>query len=144
MKEVSIAVRAAYRTALKNNITYNGGIVPVYGKIVPDDASFPHIYFANQSSDNASSKDEFANEHTINIEIVHRSIDGEEEWVTEEISNDVKEIIAVMDQSDYPAINGDFHFVEVTFENDTELIQRTDTHWVFRKILTFHNIIDQL
>lgn len=144
MKEVSIAVRTAYRTALKNNVLYNSVVVPVHGKVVPDDSSFPYIYFANQSSDNASSKDEFANEHIINVEIVHRSMNGSDEWVTEELSNQVKEILARLEQSQYPVINSDFWFVEVTFENDNELTQRTDTHWIFRKILTFHNIIDQI
>ena len=144
MREVSVAVRTAYRTALKNNITYNSKVVPVYGKIVPVDAKFPYIYFANQASQNDSSKDEFANQHTINVEIVHGTMDGSDESATEDISNQVKQILGVLDQSDYPTIISPFWFVEITFDVDTELIQRTETHWVFRKILTFNNIIDQL
>lgn len=143
MMEVSRAVRDAYVNKLKGSITYDSKVVPVFGKVVPPNATFPYIYVSTQQSSNASSKSCFSNNHVISIEIVSRSMDGNNEWETDVLSSEVKFRIATMHQIDYPAIDSDFWFVQVEFSNDTELVQRTETDWIFRKIITFNNIVDQ-
>lgn len=144
MKEVAIDVRSAYRSSLVNNISHDGSIVPVYGKIVLPDAPMPYIYFPDQETSNASSKDQFSNEHYINIEIVYSSQDGDGDWISDAISMQIKSILAVLDQIDYPSWGSNFHFVEVEFESDRELKHFVKDHWVFRKILVFRNIIDEV
>lgn len=143
MKDVAIDARAACRVALRGNVSYNSKPVGVYGKIVPSDVEMPYIYFPDQTTSNASSKDCFSNDHTLNVEIVHSTLDGDEEWATDEIANQVKGILARLHQIDYPTWGSSFHFVEVTFVSDQELKHFVKEKWVFRKILVFNLLMDE-
>lgn len=139
MREVSLALRSAYVTALRASLTF-----PVYGKLVPNDTSFPYIYFPTQITNNDSAKDMFSTDHTINVEVVHKTPNTDRTYEVEQICNQIKQIIAPLTHDDMLPLGDGLFLVDTNFENDTELLQYTDTHTIYRKILTFSNIIDEV
>lgn len=139
MREVSLALRTAYVTALRASLS-----VSVYGKMVPKDVTFPYVYFPTQLSNNDSAKDMFTTDHSINIEVVHKTAYTDRAFEVEQICNQIKEIIAPLTHDEMIVLGDGLFLVDTNFESDTELLQYTDTHTIYRKILTFTNIIDEL
>lgn len=135
MKEVAYDFRVAIIGMLQG-ITFDGNPVPVWGKVVPPSVDPPYITIPTQSSVDDSAKDIFFTDHTINIEIVVRSMEGGNFGDADLIANDVKQRLYSLRSADYPVIPG-FGIVDLKFESDTDLSDYTGSYWYFRKVLTF-------
>lgn len=144
MKEVALIARTAYVQALKNKVTLNGKLVPVYAKMIPSDVAYPYIYIPTQRSQNNSAKNYFSTDHTINVEAVVRSASGNNSNELDLLSGQVKEILAKMHHIDMPQLTGGLWNVDTTFEDDNELTDYDSAGVVFRRIMTFSNIIDEV
>lgn len=143
MKEVSNALRIGYISKLNGNVILSGSPVPVYGRVVPASLEPPYIYFPSQSQSDASPKDRFMSENTVNIEAVVKSIDGGNFHELESICNQVKQLVCSFDAKDWPQASG-FGTVNSWFVDDNEITDWVDGKWVFRKVMRFENTVEQL
>lgn len=140
MKTVDYKVRVGIVNKLRGNVMLNGSAIPVRSRVVTSSTPGTYIYMPRQSSDNGSSKQYFSTDHSIDIEIVHRSVDGAYSTEIDSLTNQVLEILAQKDMIDMPDIDGlvDFEYVRSTQLNDYGA-----TYTILRNILTFELIIDE-
>lgn len=142
MKDVTGAIRTAVVSKLRNNITLDGSAVKIYARVAPVGNSGNYIYIPRQSSTNDSSKQYFSTEHSMDIEVVHRSEDGTYVNPLEVMVNQVMQILDVKFQKDMPQPIG-FGLVDFVFVRRNELIDYDGTYTIMRVVLTFEAIIDE-
>lgn len=136
MIDVSLPIRTAVIGRLRGNIVYDGVSVSVFGRVVPEEVEYPFIYLPNQLTLQDSSKTNFGYNHTLNIECVYRRSDGSGNDAVDIISGQVLELLLPFQQSNEIDISdAGLTVVKSILVDETDLVERTDTFYYFRKII---------
>jgi hypothetical protein len=140
--ELSTALRTGYFSALNGNVTYNGNPVKVYDTFaLPEDAGYPYILLSSQTSQQRGIKTSKVYDATILIDIVT----GEDRPIgrmpAEQIAEQVENIINTTN-IDITA-NG-YAIGSTNRESDTDLGNKNDMYYIFRKLMSYRHIINKL
>lgn len=143
MKNSGTALRKAYYQKLHGAIMVRGEAVPV----VADDRMLtrkPYIFLGPQSATDISTKQSWADDRSITIDICTGSsegIGGPSE--SEDIANQVCELIAPSDYANWPDVGPDFQITTLQKVNEIDRVEKDDTETIYRKIITFRHQVHE-
>lgn len=135
MLDVSLPVRTAVISRLRGDIIYDGVEIPVFGRVVPEKVDYPFVYLPTQLSLQDSCKTAFGYEHTLNVEVVYRRSDGSGNDALDIISGQVKELLLPFNQIDEIDLGPNLHLRSSLLVDETDLVERTEPFWYFRRII---------
>jgi len=144
MNDPGEALRKGYYTALNGNITVNSANVPVYDR-VPNNIGYPFIKLSTQTTTDISDKTAFMTNNTIVIDIV-TGYDGNDggKADSDDIANQVLGLIRTR-SSGYIDLTADgFNIVTTTLDSSNTIEENKDTHYIYRRVLTFRHIIHEV
>lgn len=143
--ELSKSIRTAYYTALNGNITFNSKVVPVFDAFaLPDGVTYPYILLSSQTSNQLRIKRCKRYNATILVDIVTGSTDpigrSDAEDIAEQIDNIVSpDTFKDLDLSDY-----DYQIIDTYRDNDTDLSDKNNIYYIFRKLLTYNHLVVEI
>lgn len=138
--ELSSAVRTGYFTALNGNITYNGEEVPVYDTFAMQDGTpYPYILLSSQTSTQRGTKGCKLYDATILIDIVTGNLNKSGRFQAEQIAEQIDDLAYNIDIS----VNG-FKIGNTLRESDTDLGDKNEQYYIYRKLLRYGLLIDKL
>jgi len=143
--ELSKAVRTAYFTALNGNITFNSNVVPVFDAYaVPDGIPYPYILLSSQTSNQLQIKRCKRYNSGILIDIVTGSTDliGRED--SEDIAEQIENIINPNTFIDIDLSSYGYQLMNTIRENDTDLSDKNNLYYVYRKLMSYNFLIAKL
>ena len=141
MKDPRKAIRSAYRTAL-SSLTYNGSSVPVYDK-VPQNASYPYVHIAEQTTLDLSDKTSYGQDVTVLLDIVTGftpNIGGKSP--SDDIANEILQVIHIRG-TNIDLSGNNFNCVTTMLESDTSLEELEENYHIYRRLLRFRHHIEQ-
>lgn len=143
--EISKAVRTAYFTALNGNITFNSNVVPVFDAYaVPDGIPYPYILLSSQTSNQLTIKRCKRYNASILIDIVTGSTDLIGRSDAEDIAEQVEDIVNPDTFIDLDLSAYGFQLGNTTRDNDTDLTDKNNIYYIYRKLLTYNHLIVKL
>lgn len=143
--ELSKAIRTAYFTALDGNITHNAQVVPVYDAFaIPDGVTYPYILLSSQTSNQLSIKKCKRYNASILIDIVTGSTDPIGRSDSEDIAEQVDDIINPDTFQDLDLSAYGYQLGNTTRESDNDLSDKNNIYYIFRKLLTYNHLIVKL
>lgn len=143
--ELSKAVRTAYYTALNGQITFNSNIVPVFDVYaLPDGVPYPYILLSSQTSNQLTIKRCKRYNASILIDIVTGSTDPIGRSDAEDIAGQIEDIINPDTFIDLDLSAYDYQLMNTTRDNDTDLTDKNNIYYIYRKLLTYNHLIVKL
>ena len=140
--ELSKAIRTAYYTALNGNVTYNGNDVPLFDAYaVPNGVSYPYILLSSQTSNQLRIKRCKRYNASILIDIVTGSTDPIGRSDAEDISEQIDNIISPDTFKDLDLSAYDYQIIDTYRDNDTDLSDKNNVYYIFRKLLTYNHLV---
>lgn len=140
--ELSKAIRTAYYTALNGNVTYNGNDVPLFDAYaVPDGISCPYILLSSQTSNQLRIKRCKRYNTSILIDIVTGSTDPIGRSDAEDIAEQVDNIVSPMTFEDLDLSGYGYQICDTYRDGDTDLSDKNNIYYIFRKLLTYNHIV---
>ena len=143
MRSPEQKIKEALYLTLNNNITYNGGVVPVY-TVVPDSVGSHYIFIAEVNEENADLKDRFmtAGYFVVQIFTAFNTTAGSQLAMLS-IANDVLNAIqptvgAILD------LSPNFKNTYLYRENSLGFSEDDKTRKIERKVLRFRFQVEQL
>lgn len=134
--ELSKAIRTAYFTALNGNIIFDSKIVPVFDAYaLPDGIPYPYILLSIQTSNQLSIKRCKRYNASILIDIVTGSTDPIGRSDTEDIAEQIEDIINPDSFVDLTAT--DYQIGNTIRESDNDLTDKNNIYYIYRKLLTY-------
>jgi hypothetical protein len=145
MKFASHIVRKGIIAKLKNAITYNSAIVPVYGR-VPDNATYPYIKVgdAEMNEDEFNSSSYIQSVSTL-IEVVSR-FDSDTNGGTQAdiITNSLMQLVRTRSANYMNLVSDGFKVYSQTIEYVNRLEEADQDHYYYRNIISLNVRLDQL
>lgn len=144
MKDPRKALRSGYISAL-SSLTYNGSSVPVYDK-VPQNASYPYVHIAEQTSLNDSDKTSYGQDVTVLLDIVSGFSPGiGGKAPSDDIANSILQTIYVRgsEQTVLDLSSDNFRVVTTMLESDNSLEELDDNYHIYRRLLRMRHHIEQ-
>lgn len=143
--ELSKALRVGYFTALDGNITFNSNVVPVFDAFaIPEGGSYPYILLSSQTSNQLRIKRCKRYNASILIDIVTGSTDPIGRSDAEDIAEQIDNIVSPMSFEDLDLSAYDYQICDTYRDNDTDLSDKNNIYYVFRKLLTYNHIVVEL
>ncbi len=143
--ELSKAVRTAYYNALSGNITFNSNIVPVFDAYaVPDGIPYPYILLSSQTSNQLIIKRCKRYNSSILVDIVTGSTDPIGRRDSEDIAEQIDNIINPDTFIDIDLSGYGYQLMNTNRENDTDLSDKNNLYYVYRKIMSYNFLIAKL
>lgn len=143
--ELSKAIRTAYFTALDGQITFNSNVVPVFDAYaVPDGVSYPYILLSSQTSNQLQIKRCKRYNSSILVDIVTGSTDPIGRSDAEDIAEQVDAIINPGTFVDLDLSSYGYQLGNTTRDNDTDLTDKNNIYYIYRKLLTYNHLIVKL
>lgn len=140
--ELSKAIRTAYYNALEGNITYNGIEVPIFDAYaVSDGVTYPYVLLSSQTSNQLRIKRCKRYNASILIDIVTGSTDPIGRSDAEDIAEQVDNIISPDTFIDLDLSAYDYQICDTYRDNDTDLSDKNNIYYIFRKLLTYNHIV---
>ena len=144
MKDASRFIRKEVYSALNGNITLNSSNVPVYN-VVPSSATDPYILITSISNIIADDiKDAYLNQIITQVEIVTAFDTNTGGQLDANLAmNQITELL--VSRNTFFNLSSD-NFKCISAQNDgiTYITEDTDTQTIYRGILTFSNLVEQL
>jgi hypothetical protein len=135
--ELSLAIRTGYFSALDGNITYDGNPVKVYDTFaLPEDAGYPYILLSSQTSQEQACQIYNA---TILIDIVT----GDTRLIGRKPAEEIAAQIESLVQNINITANG-WAIGDTKRESDTDLGNKNEQYYIFRKLMTYRHLINKL
>ena len=144
MRDASFILRSAYFSRL-NGIQYQGNQVPVYDSYADVGEASPYIVLAEISDYSIDNKGSFEQTYLFTVDVVTEFPEGSNQgrMMSEQIADLVLQAILPNLVTDID-LGPDFELVELRKVNGQSLTERSDTTKVFRKVLQFSNLVNQL
>lgn len=143
--ELSKAVRTAYFTALDGNIIFNSIAVPVYDAYaVPDGIPYPYILLSSQTSNQLSIKRCKRYNVSVIVDIVTGSTDVIGRSDAEDIAEQIEDIINPDDFTDLDLSANGYQLGNTSRDNDTDLTDKNNIYYIYRKLLTYSHLAVKL
>jgi len=144
MKDASRFIRKEVYSALNGNITLNSSNVPVYN-VVPSSATDPYILITSISNLIADDiKDSYLNQIITQVEIVTAFDTNTGGQLDANLAmNQITELL--VSRNTFFNLSSD-NFKCISAQNDgiTYITEDTDTQTIYRGVLTFSNLVEQL
>ena len=144
MKDASRFIRKEVYSALNGNITLNSSNVPVYN-VVPSSATDPYILITSISNIIADDiKDAYLNQILTQVEIVTAFDTNTGGQLDANLAmNQITELL--VSRNTFFNLSSD-NFKCISAQNDgiTYITEDTDTQTIYRGVLTFSNLVEQL
>jgi len=142
--ELSKAIRTAYYTALSGNVTFESKIVPVFDAFaLPDGIPYPYILLSSQTSNQLRIKRCKRYNVSILIDIVTGATDPIGRSDAEDIAEQVDEIISPDTFGDLDLSAYDYQICDTYRDNDTDLSDKNNIYYIYRKLLTYNHLVVQ-
>lgn len=143
--ELSKAIRTAYYTALNGQITFNGDVIPVFDAYaVPEGIKYHYILLSSQTSNQLRIKRCKRYNASILIDIVTGSTDPIGRSDAEDIAEQIDNIVSPDTFKDLDLSAYDYQICDTYRDNDTDLSDKNNIYYVFRKLLTYNHIVVEL
>ncbi len=144
MKDASRFIRKEVYSALNGNITLNSSNVPVYN-VVPSSATDPYILITSISNIIADDiKDAYLNQIITQVEIVTAFDTNTGGQLDANLAmNQITELL-VSRNTFFNLISDNFKCISAQNDGITYITEDTDTQTIYRGILTFSNLVEQL
>ena len=139
--ELSLSLRTAYFQLLSGSVLHNGSPVPVYDAFVPD-SSYPYIILSSQTSVQRDNKTAKIFNATLLVDIVTGSMDMIGRAQSEQIAEQVDNIINP-DSNEDITITG-YQIGNTTRGSDTDLTNKNDQYYIYRKLMRYEHLINKL
>lgn len=141
--QLSKAIREAYFTSL-NGVIMNGlNPVPVFDSFaLPENTAYPYILLSTQNNVQRGLKRCRFWDCDVLVDIVTGDINPIGRDTGEEIAEQVENIINPYSYTDL-TLNGGYVIGNTILNGDTDLESKNDTHYVYRKLLTFNHLISK-
>ncbi len=140
--ELSKAIRTAYFTALDGNITFNSNVVPVFDAYaVPDGVTYPYILL---SSNQLTIKRCKRYNTSVLVDIVTGSTDPIGREQAEDIAEQIDNIINPDTFVDLDLSAYGYQLGNTTRDNDSDLTDKNNIYYIYRKLLTYNHLIIKL
>ena|SRR5690625_3543134 len=127
-------IRTAYFMALNGNLYLNGNMVPVLDSFAPDEMPAPYVVLSTQTVVEDSSKTCRGYNTTILLDIVTKFQHPSGRGQSEEIAQQIEDIIS-------PDRSYDIIGYETAKDMDTDIVAKSGTQYVYRKLLTYRHLI---
>ena len=142
--ELSKAIRTAYYTALNGNVTFESIAVPVFDAYaLPDGIPYPYILLSSQTSNQLRIKRCKQYNASILIDIVTGSTDPIGRSDAEDIAEQIDNIVSPDTFQDLDLSAYDYQIIDTYRDNDTDLSDKNNIYYIFRKLLTYNHMIVQ-
>lgn len=136
--ELSKAIRTAYYTALNGQITFNGNVVPVFDAYaIPNNVVYPYILLSSQTSNQLRIKRCKRYNSSILIDIVTGSTDPIGRSDSEDIAEQVEDIVNPDTYEDLDLSAYGYQLGNTFLDGDTDLTDKNNIYYVYRKLLTY-------
>jgi len=143
--ELSKVLRLAYENALSGNVLFNALPVPVYDAFaLPEISGYPYILLSSQTSNQLSIKRCKRYNTSILVDIVTGSTDPIGRSDAEDISEQIENIINPDTFIDLDLSAYDYQLMNTTRDNDTDLTDKNNIYYIYRKLLTYNHLIVKL
>lgn len=140
--ELSKAIRTAYYTALNGNITFNALPVPIFDAYaLPDNISYPYVLLSSQTSNQLQIKRCKRYNSSILIDIVTGSTDPIGRSDAEDIAEQIEDIINPDTYTDLDLSTYGYQLGNTFRDNDTDLSDKNNIYYIYRKLLTYNHLI---
>ena len=139
--ELSKALRTAYYQLLSGNVSINGNPVPVYDAFAPV-TDYPYIILSSQTSTEEEQKTGKGHDATILIDIVTGSMDMIGRAQSEDIAEQVENIINPDSMQDIN-VQG-YQVVSTIRESDGDLFNKNDSIYIYRKLMRYRHELSKL
>lgn len=141
MKDCGYTLRKAYYDKLiASSYSLNA-----YDTIAPDNVEPPFLLISSQTSAENSNKQNFANNVTIQFDIVYKTNKLGEvgQKSVDTMANELLGIIATYPPG-YIDLSPDFKMVTRKIANNQATFDYTDDAYIFRRVITFEHFVSQL
>lgn len=143
--ELSKAIRTGYFNALDGNITFNSQIVPVFDAYaLPENTPYPYILLSTQTSNQLRIKARKRYNASVTVDIVTGSTDPIGRSDSEDIAEQIEEIINPDDFTDLDLSAYDFQLGNTFRDSDNDLADKNNIYYIYRKLLTYNHLIVKL
>jgi len=143
--ELSKSVRTAYYSALDGNVIFNSNIVPVFDAYaLPDGVPYPYILLSSQTSNQLSIKRCKRYNSSILIDIVTGSTDPIGRSDAEDIAEQIDAIINPDTFEDIDLSSYGYQLGNNTRAGDSDLTDKNNLYYIYRKLLTYNFLIIKL
>lgn len=143
--ELSKAIRLGYFDALNGNVTFNSKVVPIFDAFaIPESITYPYILLSSQTSNQLRIKRCKRYNASILIDIVTGSTDPIGRSDAEDIAEQVDNIISPDTFIDIGLSAYDYQICDTYRDNDTDISDKNNIYYVFRKLLTYNHIVVEL
>lgn len=143
--DVSKAIRTAYFSALNGNITFKSSVVPVFDAYaIPDNVTYPYILLSSQTSNQLLIKRCKRYNTSILIDIVTGSTDPIGRSDSEDIAEQVENIINPDSFIDLDLSAYGYQLGNTNRSADNDLSDKNNIYYIFRKLLTYDHLIVKL
>jgi hypothetical protein len=142
-KDPEQVFRKAVYTALANNITYNGTIVPVYDEFASDTAPNIFIVLGNQYADDRRNYAKFVTGSVMVIDICHHQNRGMTKQVVDTVANSIKAILMPNIATFGITLDAGWSVNGLYRETSSYLSEQNNTKWVIRKVERYRCEIQQ-
>jgi len=140
--ELSKAIRLGYFDALNGNITFNSNVVPVFDAFaIPDGITYPYILLSSQTSNQLRIKRCKRYNASILIDIVTGSTDPIGRSDAEDIAEQIDNIVSPDTFKDLDLSAYDYQICDTYRDNDTDLSDKNNIYYIFRKLLTYNHLV---
>ena len=144
MTDPAYKVLASYYAALNNKVTVDSIVIPVY-TATPKGTSGNRIEMSIITQVNASIKDAHLQNVVMSVDCITEFTTRGSRKKSVDISNAVIQlIITTFGGSGLSISGGGYKFVTTSLDNISPLDEITDTKKIYRRILTFTNLIQQI
>lgn len=141
--QLSKAIRKAYFNALNGAIMDGVNPIPVYDSYaIPEDVKYPYILLSNQNNVQRGLKRCRFWDSDVLIDIVTGDINPIGRSKSEDIAEQIENIINPYSYVDL-SLDGGYTIGNTILNSDTDLESKNDTHYVYRKLLTFNHLISK-
>ena len=144
MKDPSYRVLQSYFSALNNNVVVDTVTIPVY-TATPKGTSGHRIEIRIITQVNESVKDTYLQDVIIAVDCITEFTTRGSHKKSVDISNAVIQlIITTFGGSGLSITGGVYKFIRTSLDNISPAEEITDTKKIYRRILTFTNLIEQI
>jgi len=136
--ELNKAIRTKYFELLNGQVSFNSQIVPVFDAYaVPDGVSYPYILLSSQTSNQLQIKRCKRYNSYILIDIVTGSTDPIGRSDSEDIAEQVENIVNPDSFIDPNLIAYGYQLGNTFLEVSTDLTDKNNIYYIYRKLLTY-------
>lgn len=141
----ALAIRKAVFAALFESISHGGEFVGVYDAYeIPDGISYPYILISSQTSSQRVTKGRRPMDDTLLIDIVTGFKAPEGRELSDEIAEQVNELINPDDRANLDTSANGFIVGDINLQSERDMTAKNDMYYVYRKLLLYSLIISKI